>query len=140
MKKYFAAPSYGLRVDVAFLLVRLVVGIAFMKHGIGKIQNPMGWAGPESQIPGIFLALAAIAEFFGGMALILGLLTRLASFGIACTMFVAVYMHSIVRGDPFISKGAGSYELASVFMIIAIMFILAGPGGMALDKRVFGSK
>ncbi len=61
------------------------MGVAFMFHGWPKIQNPMGWWTGEPPVPGIFQALAALAEFGGGMALIVGLLTRLASLGIART-------------------------------------------------------
>ena len=48
-----------------------------------------------------------------------GFLTRLGAFGIGCTMAVAVYMHSFVRGDPFVNlSGGSSYEPASVFLVI----------------------
>lgn len=127
-------------VDFTLLLMRVVVGIAFMIHGWGKIQNPFAWAGPESPIPGLFLGLAALAEFGGGLALILGLLTRLASFGIACTMLVAVYMHMIVMGDPFVSNGGGSYELAAVFLSIALFLIANGPGRYSIDHKFCGHK
>ncbi len=79
-----ARPSAGL------LLLRLLCGAAFMAHGFGKIKSPFGWAGPDSSIPGVFQALAALSEFGGGLAWVLGLLTPLASFGLACTMAVAV--------------------------------------------------
>jgi len=52
----------------------------------------MGWMGPEAPIPAFLQALAALAEFGGGMALIVGLLTRLASLGIATNMIVALGM------------------------------------------------
>lgn len=141
MRKYFSAPSYSKQVDAALLLVRLVVGVAFMFHGWGKIQNPMSWAGPDSAIPGILLALAALSEFGGGLALILGLLTRLAALGIACTMVGAVHMHLVVMGDPFVAMGGGrSYELAAVFLVIAVLFVAAGPGALSLDRKIFGGK
>ena len=64
--------------DVVLLLIRLVMGYAFILHGWGKIQNPMGWMGPDATVPGVLQLLAAVSEFGGGIALIIGLLTRLA--------------------------------------------------------------
>jgi putative oxidoreductase len=112
-----------------------------MYHGYGKIQNPFAWMGPKSNFPGIFQALAAVSEFGGGLAWILGLLMPLASFGIGCTMAVALWTHSMVRHDPFVAKGGGpSYELASVYFCAALLFLLAGPGRFALDHILFRKK
>lgn len=123
-------------VSFALLLVRLVVGVAMMMHGWGKIQSPMSWMGADAPVPGILQALAALSEFGGGLALILGLLTSLAMFGMACTMAVAVYVHAVTKGDPFV----GGYELATVYLVIAILFIAVGPGKYALDNKIFGNK
>lgn len=120
----------------ALLLLRLVVGVAMMMHGWGKIQSPMSWMGPDAPVPGILQALAALSEFGGGLALILGLLTSLAMVGMACTMAVAVYTHAVVKGDPMV----GGYELALVYLAIAVMFIGVGPGKFALDNKLFGNK
>lgn len=141
MKKFFATLNLPLEVDIALLLMRLVCGYAFMLHGFGKIQNPFGWAGDPSPFPGVLLGLAALAEFGGGLAWILGLLTRLASFGIACTMLVAIYMHAIMMGDPFVNMtGGSSFEPAAKFLLIAILFLAAGPGRFSVDKKIFGSR
>jgi putative oxidoreductase len=129
------------RVSAGLLILRLVAGLAFMFHGYGKIQNPMGWMGPDSGFPGILLALAAVSEFGGGLAWMLGLLTPLACLGLACTMSVAVGMHAVVRGDPFVAQGpGGSYELALIYLCVAVLFLLAGPGRFSLDRVFFGEK
>ena len=65
---------------VGLLVLRLVAGSALMLHGWPKIQNPFGWMPPQSPVPGILQALAALSEFGGGLALILGLLTPIAAF------------------------------------------------------------
>jgi putative oxidoreductase len=78
---------------VALLLLRLVTAAAFVFHGWYQIQSPggaFGWMGPEAPVPGVLQGLAVLAEFGGGLALILGLLTPLAALGIACTMIVAL--------------------------------------------------
>jgi len=129
-------------VSTGLLILRIVAGAAFMFHGWGKIQNPTGWMGENANIPGVFQALAAISEFGGGLAWILGALTPLASFGLICTMAVAAYMHAFILKDPFVAKGPGkgSYELAAVYFCIALLFLLAGPGKFSLDHCLFREK
>jgi putative oxidoreductase len=127
--------------STALLLLRLVVGTAFILHGWGKIQHPFSWAGPDSTIPGFFLFLAALSEFGGGIGLVLGLLTPLWSLGLICTMTVAVYMHMIVRHDPFVNLTGGmSYEPALGYLAIAILFLSFGPGKYSLDAKIFGER
>ncbi|MCY0997581.1 DoxX family protein [Myxococcus sp. MISCRS1] len=120
------APSVGL------LLLRLVAGIAFMFHGWSKIQNPFGWMGAEAPVPGILQALAALSEFGGGLAWVLGLLVPLASLGLFFTMAVATHVHAVVKGDPFVGH-AGSYELPLLYLVIAVVLMTVGPGRFALD-------
>jgi putative oxidoreductase len=129
------------RVSAGLLLLRLVAGAAFLHHGYGKIQNPFGWMGPDAGFPGVFQALAAVSEFGGGLAWMLGLLTPLASCGLACTMAVAVWMHAAVLHDPFVAlQGGRSYELASVYLCVAVLLLLAGPGRFSVDRVAFGEK
>lgn len=138
MKKFFAARAYPKDIDAALLFIRLVMGLAFVLHGLGKIQTPMTWRGADSETPGILQALAAISEFGGGFALIFGLLTRLASFGLTCTMLVAVYTHMIAKGDPFVGHGGPSYELSAMYLTLSVLFLIAGPGRFSLDRKIFG--
>lgn len=123
----------------ALLLLRLISGLAFVYHGWGKIQNPFGWMGDESAVPGIFQFLAALSEFGGGIAWMVGLVTPLASFGMLCTMIVATYMHAVVKGDPFVGHG-GSYEPALVYLGISLLFIAMGPGKFSADRYLFGER
>ncbi len=128
----FPTPVGG-RAAFELLVLRVVAGVAFMFHGWGKIQSPMDWMGPEADTPGWLQALAALSEFGGGLAWVLGLLTRLASFGLLCTMAVATYTHAVVMGDPFVSTGGGSYELALVYFAVSLLLILVGPGSLSVD-------
>ncbi len=87
--------------DVALLVLRLMLGIVFFPHGMQKL---LGWFGgygfkgqwdclPESSAsPRFFAFLAIMAEGLGSLGLITGLLTRVAAFGIAVNMAVAVYL------------------------------------------------
>jgi putative oxidoreductase len=141
VKRLFTVPTQSTPTSAVLLILRLVSGAAFMLHGWGKIKDPFGWMGEDAFAPGIFQSLAAISEFGGGLAWILGALTPLASFGLACTMTVAVYMHAVMSGDPFVSMtGGASYELASVYLCIALLFIVAGPGRFSVDRQVFGAR
>ena len=128
-------PLPPLAASIGLLALRLVAGLAFIHHGWGKIQNPFGWAGEDSTIPGFLLALAALSEFGGGIAWILGLLTPLASFGLLCTMSYATWFH-VSSGDPFVGMGR-SYEPALVYAMVALLFLLAGPGRLSLDALIF---
>ena len=93
------------------------------------------------ELPGVFQALAAIAEFGGGLAWILGFLTPLASLGILSTMAVAFSFHAFMPGDPFVSvTGGPSSELAALYFSIALLFFAAGPGRFSIDRKLFGSR
>ena len=137
MKRFFYPEVHSSRASLGLLLLRLLAGVAMMHHGWGKIQNPFGWMGPTAPVPGFLQGLAALSEFGGGLALVLGLLTPLAMLGLACTMAFASFFH-ISKGDPFVAKGGGaSWELASLYLVIAICFILVGPGRFSLDAKLF---
>ena len=140
MSKFFAVRVYGSGVDGALLLLRLVAGFAFLLHGWPKIQNLTSW-GSELQIPALFQALAAIAEYGGGLAYVLGLLTRLGALGVFIDMAVAVIMHFFVLGDPFVHPTGGrSFELASIYLLTSLLLMTTGPGRFSLDRRIFGIK
>lgn len=131
-----SAEAVGGKGGVALLILRLVAGLAFIQHGWPKFQHAFNWMGADATMPGILQALAALSEFGGGIALILGLLTRLASLGIACTMLVAIFMVHLPKGDPFVGQGGSSYELAAVYLAIMVVLMLRGAGQYSLDAKV----
>lgn len=142
MRRFFAVPEHSTSGDVALLLLRLVAGLAFAFHGWPKIQNAFGWMGPDATIPGFLQGLAALSEFGGGIAWILGLLTPLAGLGILCTMVVASGFHAFAFKDPFVASGPGqgSYEPALVYVCVALVLIALGPGRFSIDRSLFGRK
>src|SRR3989442_4138572 len=84
--------------DIATAIVRLVLGVVFFAHGAQKMlgwfggygfTGTMGFFTDVMHIPAPFAFLAIAAEFFGGLGLLFGLLTRVASFGILANMVVA---------------------------------------------------
>ena len=140
-KQLFTAPSHSTGADIALLLVRLVAGVAFIWHGSSKIQNPFGWMGPNAFAPAPLQALAAVAEFGGGILLVFGFLTALGALGIACVMVVAIYMHAFMMRDPFISNtGGSSWELPATYLSLMILLKLVGGGRFSVDHHWFGPK
>jgi putative oxidoreductase len=139
MRRWFYPEDFSQATSIGLLLVRLVMGLAFVFHGWPKIQHPFNWIPPEMNMPGVLQFLAALAEFGGGIALILGILTRIAGLGLAVTMAVAAGMVHIPAGHPFVAGGGGpSWELAAIYFACAVLFVLAGPGRWSVDACLFG--
>ncbi len=135
------APGRG---AVGLLIVRLVFGLGMTLHGSQKIGAPLTWMNAfagENAPPGFLQALAAVAEFFGGLAMILGLLTPVAALGIACVMLAAIGMAHLPAGDPFVgAPGQSSYEAAALYLAVTLLLIITGPGALSLDWLIFGRK
>ena len=127
----------------ALLLVRLVMGAAFILHGWPKMQKPTRWMnemGLKRPAPAFLQALAALAEVGGGLALILGLLTPLAAIGIVCQMLAALFLVHLPNGDPFVAHDKPHYEPALVYLVMALLLIAVGPGRWSLDALLFGAR
>jgi putative oxidoreductase len=134
---------------VGLLVLRLVVGAAFILHGWPKIQNATTWMNAfagEKAPPGYLQAAAAISEFGGGIAWIIGFLTPLAAIGIAAVMATAIATAHLPAGDPFIAVNVRgqpyhpSFELAAAYLAAALCLLLTGPGALSLDYLLFGRR
>ena len=140
-RRAFAVTDHSPFLSAVLLLLRVTAGVAFMQHGWSKIQQPFTWMGPDAFAPAPFQALAAFAEFGGGLAWILGLLFPLASVGIFCTMITATWFHAIKRGDPFVAQSlAPAFELAAIYACISFLMLATGPGRWSLDRMLFGRR
>ena len=123
--------------SLGLLVLRLVVGIAFILHGWPKIQNPMHWMGDK--VTPILQLASALAEFGGGIALILGFLTPIAAASLAINMIFALVLVHFPQHQPFVGGGpGGSFELPLVYLAIMIALLGTGPGAYSLDAMVFG--
>lgn len=141
LKIIFSNPSFGGKMDFMLLILRFFFGYAFIMHGYGKILEPFSWMGSNSNVPAIFQALAATSEFCGGIAIILGLFSRLSALGLTCTMSVAIYTSKFIYGLNLIGKKGGpSYELAFIYLILSLFFLVVGTGKYSLDKKFFKFK
>lgn len=123
--------------SLGLLLLRLVVGTAFILHGWPKIQKPTSWMGDA--VPGVLQLAAAVSEFGGGIALLVGFLTPLATLGIAATMTGALLLSHFPKGQPFVGGGpGGSFELPLVYLALMIALLAIGPGRYSLDALLRG--
>lgn len=122
--------------DAGLLVLRLALGIVMMYHGAQKLFGAFGGNGLSQTlemfqsgmgIPQWLGMLAVIAEFFGGLGIVVGLLTRIASFGVAVTMGVAAFVH-FNKGD-----GWSKVEFPATLMAIAVCLMLTGAGAISLD-------
>lgn len=138
MRKIFGDFNGG-RVGFGILVLRLVVGFAFIHHGWDKMQHPTSWMGPTASTHPILQLLATISEFGGGIALVLGLLMPLACFGIFCTMCVAVKTLAVDMHGPWVGA-KGSFELPLAYLVCMIVFLCTGPGLYSLDAMLFNRR
>lgn len=129
--------TYGSKSQAyALSVLRVAVGAVFTAHGAQKllVYGLAGTAGAFSQIgiplPTLSAAAATAAELLGGIALVLGLFTRLATLPLLGTMLVAlVAVHA--KNGFFLPEG-GEYVLTLLAALVTIR--LAGPGALALDN------
>lgn len=126
--------------DKGLLLLRIGIGIMFMFHGYPKLAGgPEVWSKIGSVLsmfglgfaPTVMGFMAAVSQFFGGLLLMLGLFTRIASFFLFSTMAVASLMH-ITKGDSF-----NSYSHAVESAILFFSFIIIASGKYSLDEKFF---
>ena len=141
MKKFLRSSN-----DVTIAFMRLVLGIIFLGHGG---QKAMGWFGGHGwngtmqmftgvmHFPAFFAVCAILAEFVGGILLIIGFLSRLAALAIAINMMVAilkVHLHNGLLGGP---QGPG-FEYPLALLAICILIIMKGGGALSIDRLLAG--
>jgi putative oxidoreductase len=132
--------------DIATTIVRLVLGVVFFAHGAQKMlgwfggygfSGTMGFFTGMMHIPAPFAFLAIAAEFFGGLGLIVGLLTRVAAFGIFCNMVVAIAMvhhnFGLFMNWTGAQKGEG-YEYHLLALAITVFLMIRGGGTASVDR------
>jgi putative oxidoreductase len=122
------------------LLLRLVVGITFFLHGLQKLQGGIdGTAGffaslgiPAPQAAALFVALL---ETVGGLALVLGIGTRLFSLLFIVLMLVAIFTVK-VRVGYIGAQGAAGAELDTLLLVGSLCLVILGSGALSIERNV----
>lgn len=125
------------------LPLRLIAGLIFTAHGSQKLFAWFGgygldgtgqWMESIGLAPGYLMALmAGSVEFFGGLLLIVGFLTRPTSFVLTITMIIAIFTAHINNGLFMANNG---YEFALALLAISISLMFGGAGKLSLDNAV----
>ena len=129
------------------LILRVPVGIIFIAHGAQKLFGWFGGYGLDGTgqffdsvglHPGTWLALlAGLAEFFGGMALIFGLLVRPAAAALAFAMLIAIFA---VHWSKGFFAGSGGYEYALALFAASLSLLFSGAGRYSVDRVISGAR
>ncbi|ODP99725.1 MULTISPECIES: DoxX family protein [unclassified Salinivibrio] len=125
------------------LALRLPVGVILIAHGAQKLFGWFGgyglegtgqWMASIGLEPGVLMALmAGSAEFFGGMLLLIGLLTRPAAAVTAITMLVAIVT---VHWDNGLFLSNNGYEFGLALLAAAVSLLFSGAGNLSVDKKL----
>jgi putative oxidoreductase len=131
-------PASPRQLSLGIALVRIITGVVFLAHG-GQKFFVFGIAGATAAFgqmgvpaPSITAPLVAIVEVAAGVALILGLLTRLAALGLATNMLGAIFLVRL-KGGFFIPNGA-EYEI--VLFVACVALVIAGAGALSIDDAI----
>ncbi|EZH81543.1 MAG: DoxX family protein [Pseudomonas sp.] len=137
--KSITASQAGLGITI----LRIVAGITFAAHGSQKLFGWFGgyglagvaqWMESIGLAPGYLMALmAGSAEFFGGVALIIGLLVRPAAAVLAVTMLVAIFTVHLANGFFMSNNG---YEFALALLAISVALVFEGAGKLSIDSKL----
>ncbi|MBI2106154.1 DoxX family protein [Candidatus Woesearchaeota archaeon] len=125
MKKY---------ADYLYFVFRVLVGFFFLMHGGQKLFGWFGGLGGNSAELISLMGLAGLIEFFGGLAVLLGIFTRLTALIAAVEMIVALFMAHFPRGYVLILNGG---EAAALFFTSFLVLLAYGAGKFSLGKYLF---
>ena len=129
------------------LALRVPVGVIFAAHGAQKLFGWFGGYGLEGTgqffgsiglTPGYLMALlAGLVEFFGGLALVFGILVRPAAAALAFAMLIAVFAVHWSKG--FFASNGG-YEYALALLAASVALLLSGAGRFSVDRSLVETK
>ncbi len=132
--------------DTAALVLRVLLGIVFLPHGIQKVLGLFGGNGFSGTmefftgtlgIPAVFAFLAIAAEFLGALGLIAGFFTRVAALGIGIMITVAALMLHVQNGffmNWFGNQKGEGFEYHILAAGMALALVLRGGGKWSLDR------
>ncbi len=125
-------PIFGIHLSIVALLLRLAIGSLYIYHGYPKLgaarKGTAEWL-KSIGFPGSFAAVAGVVEFFGGIALVIGLLTSVVA-ALSAIWMIATTWLSMVKMKK---KYAGGYELDITLLLISLALAAIGGGRLSLD-------
>ena len=120
--------------------LRLVLGAVFVVHGLPKLKDLKGTAGFLGGLgfkPGMFWALVlGVTEFFGGIAILLGVVSRIASGLLIISMLIATLLKKFKWGVPFTKGHEAGWEWDLVLLGGVIALFILGSGNWSVDQMM----
>ena len=122
--------------------VRLPLAASMILHGYGKIMNITGFIRycDNLGIPPAFAVLGACGEFFGGLGVLFGCLSRVAAFGVACSMATAAIVRHLIPGYGYLMNwhgalpfGAEGFEFHTLAIGMSLAIVFGGAGVFSVD-------
>ncbi len=137
--------------DIGTTIVRVMLGVVIFAHGAQKMFGWFGGSGFDATmtrftdiygIPVVFAFIAIMAEFLGGMGLIVGFLTRIASFGVSTSMLFAIII--VTGSEGFFINWAGrmpagdeGYEFQLLAIAMGVSVLVKGAGAFSIDRILY---
>lgn len=130
--------------NYSLIILRVALGVIFFAHGSQKL---LGWFGgygfdatvqffnQQLGIPPALATLAILAEFFGGLMVLLGFLTRIGAAGIGVTMAVALFTVHLPQGF-FIAGDKVGFEYVFALLLMALYLVINGAGELSVDRHL----
>lgn len=134
------APERSLASNLALLIFRVACALPVLYHGSGILLGAFGGPGPQSfaayqHLPVIYGYLVGLAQFAGGLAILLGAFQRIGSICVIVVMVGAIYRVHQPHGFDI---GKGGMEFALTVLLVALGLLLTGPGSYALGRILAG--
>jgi putative oxidoreductase len=134
----FRSPSPR-QLSIGLAVLRVAVATIFIRHGYQKLFV-FGFAGVTGAfthmgvpLPGFTGPFIGLLEFFGGIALLLGFLTRVFALGFVCDMLVAILLVQL-------SRGFSAYELEFLLLGSSLALAFTGAGRFSVDALIAGRR
>jgi uncharacterized membrane protein YphA (DoxX/SURF4 family) len=123
----------GVHVSVAALMLRLVIGFVFILHGYSKFgaaQRKQGGEWMKSMgLPSGLILFGAVVEFFGGLAILLGILTQIIAVLFALWMLSTTWLRKAKMKNKFV----GGYEVDVILLVASLALAALGAGALSIN-------